>query len=104
MAVGAITAAPAWAQEAACPEGERCGEAFQWGAWGLIALGLLFFAVWLLPAPGSREDEAGNAGLPLMRLLQARIRKETTGWRRWQWPLLGLFFLGLGIATLAGWR
>lgn len=97
-------AVPAWAQEAACPGGEACIDSFRWGAWGLIALGLLFLGMWLLPEPGRHEDEAGNAGLPLIRLLQARIEKEVSGWRRWQWPVLGVFFLGLGIATLAGWR
>ena len=96
-------AVPAWAQET-CADGAPCAAATQWGAWGLIAIGLAFIAVWLMPAPGRREDEVGNAGLPLMRLLQARIQKELTGWRRWQWPVLGTFFIGLGVATLAGWR
>lgn len=103
VAVAVIAALPAWAQET-CAGGEPCGEAVRWGAWGLIILGLMFFAVWMMPPPRRREDEVGNAGLPLIRLLQARIQKEMTGWRRWQWPVLGLFFLGLGIATLAGWR
>lgn len=97
-------ALPAWAQEAACPDGELCVEAFRWGAWGLIALGLLSFTVGLLPESRPSKDAAGNVGLPLIGVLQARLQKEMTGWRRWQWPAMGVFFLGLGISTLAGWR
>lgn len=101
-ALSSALAVPAWAQDTVCPDGESCVAAFRWGAWGMIVMGLLFFVVWLLPETGPREDESGNAGLPLLGPLQARLAKETTGWRRWQWPVLGVFFLGLGIAALAG--
>jgi hypothetical protein len=39
-----------------------------------------------------------------MGFLQALIRRETTGWRRWQWPVMGLFFIGLGLTFLWGGR
>lgn len=101
--------APAWGQgevtPADCADAAGCVESVRWGAWGLIGLGLLFVAVGIMPPPRRREDEVGNAGgLSLLRGLQVRIEKETTGWRRWQWPVLGLFFIGLGAATLVGWR
>jgi hypothetical protein len=99
-------AAPAWGQgEDDCAVAADCVGGAGWGAWGMIGLGLLFLAVGALPPPRRREDEVGNTGgLSLLRLLQARMEKETTGWRRWQWPVLGLFFIGLGAATLVGWR
>lgn len=99
-----LVAAPAWAQDAVCPNGESCVESYRWGAWGLIALGLLFFAIFFIPA--ARRDEGGTSGvgLSLISFLQVRIEKETTGWRRWQWPVLGVFFVGLGISFLTGWR
>lgn len=101
--------APAWGQggvtAADCADAAGCVDGASWGAWGLIGLGLLFLAVGVMPPPRRREDEAGNAGSrSLLSVLQARIEKETTGWRRWQWPVLGLFFAGLGAATLFGWR
>ena len=87
----------------ACPPGEVCGEVATMGAWGLIVLGLLFWLVALLPF--RRAGEAGEGqGISLLTRLQMRIEKETTGWRRLQWPLLGLFFITLGVATLVGWR
>jgi len=74
----------------------------RWGAWGLIVMGVLFCALALVPPrPQELEREGGFA---LLRMLQARIEKELTGWRRLQWPVLGLFFIALGVATLAGWR
>lgn len=103
--VAIITGAtmPAWAQET-CANGAACVDAFRGGAWGLVVIGLLFFAVGVLPATAPSKDEAGNTSLPLIGLLQARIAKETTGWRRWQWPVLGVFCVGLGLAHLAGGR
>jgi hypothetical protein len=103
-ALWAAFALPAWAQDAACPGGEPCNEELRWGAWGMIGLGLLFFAVWFIPNQPPREDESGNTSLPLIGRLQVRIQQELTGWRRWQWPLLGIFFIGIGIASLSGWR
>lgn len=85
------------------PPAELPGEVATLGAWGLIVLGLLFWLVALLPyrAPG----EAGEGqGFPLLRVLQKRMEKETTGWRRLQWPILGLAFIALGVATLLEWR
>ena len=78
---------------------EEPDPAFWWGAWGLIAMGVLFFLITVMPY---RAPEDGG-GLPLLRGLQARMETETTGWRRWQWPLIGLFFVGLGSAMLLGW-
>ncbi len=96
----------AWAQgEAACAPGETCAAASPYGAWAMIALGLMFFAIWLMPR--SRESEDGYSplgGIPMLQGLQRRIDRELTGWRRHQWPVLGLFFVGLGLATLFGWR
>ena len=82
-----------------CPPGEVCGQAAVLGSWGLIAVGLLFSLVALLPASGQEASREGK-GWSLLGTLQARIEKETTGWRRLQWPLLGLVFVGLGVATL----
>lgn len=103
-ALSPALAVPVWAQEAACPEGEPCGEALRLGAWGLIAIGLLFLTLWFRPKPKPGQDEAGKLGLPGMGFLQVLIRRETTGWRRWQWPVMGLFFIGLGLAFLSGGR
>ena len=36
--------------------------------------------------------------------MHRRIDRELSGWRRLQWPVIGLFFAGLGVATLMGWR
>lgn len=97
----------AWAQsevtEPVCPPGADCGEVTRWGAWGLIFLGLIFFAVWFVP-PRRKPEEGGSRidALPMMAALQRRIDKELTGWRRFQWPLMGLFFIALGLAALFG--
>jgi hypothetical protein len=109
LSLAVALSAPVWGQGEAtpadCAAAEICVDGVRWGAWGMIGLGLLFLAVGVIPPPRRREDEVGNAGgLSLLRVLQARIEKETTGWRRWQWPVLGLFFIGLGAATLFGWR
>lgn len=89
-----------------CPSGAACGEAVRWGAWGLVALGILFFAVGLMPArlQSLEEEQTGWNRASLVRMLQKRMETEQTGWRRLQWPVLGLFFTGLGLATLLGWR
>ena len=97
-------AVPARAQEAACPDGEPCDASMRLGAWGLIALGLLFLTLWFRPKPRPSEDEAGKIGFPGMGFLQVLIRRETTGWRRWQWLVMGLFFIGLGLVFLWGGR
>ena len=97
----------AWAQEEpgndACPPGEVCGQVAFVGSWGLIVLGLLFFLVALLPYRGTGEAGEGHS-FSLLTRLQMRIEKETTGWRRLQWPALGIFFITLGVATLLEWR
>ena len=99
----------AWAQatvELPCPqasEGTDCAEVTRWGAWGLIFLGLIFFAVWFVP-PRRRPEEGGSKidSLPMMAALQRRIDKELSGWRRFQWPLMGVFFITLGLAAMFG--
>ncbi len=102
-----LAAAPpeAWAQaaELRC-EGANCPEVTRKGAWGLIILGVMFFAIFLMPPRRASEKGVGFMdSLPIMGALQRRIDKELTGWRRFQWPLIGLFFLWLGFAFLFGW-
>lgn len=93
------------AAEPACEPGQVCVQATHWGAWGLIALGLVFLAVWLMPSRRRSEEEESALGrMPMLRALQSRIDKEMTGWHRYQWLVLGLFFVALGVATLFGWR
>jgi hypothetical protein len=106
--VGA-TAAPAWAQlgGTTCEPGVDCPEAAsRWGAWGLIGLGLMFFALWLMPVRlrDEEEEQTGWSRVALLRTLQRRFEKERAGWRNLQWPVLGAFFLILGFAYLLGWR
>ena len=31
------------------------------------------------------------------------MKNRLTGWRRFQWPVIGLFFMALGFAFLFGW-
>lgn len=89
-----------------CTPGEACADVTRWGAWGLIMLGLLFFAVGLMPArlQSLEEEQTGWNRASLVRMLQKRMETEQSGWRRLQWPVLGVFFTGLGLATLLGWR
>lgn len=98
----------AWAQggatSAACAPGQDCAPVTVWGAWGMIAIGLVFFLVWLMPSQQVSEEGSAAGALTMMQRLQKRIDREMTGWRRFQWPVLGLFFIGVGIAYLAGWR
>ena len=95
----------AWAQAAAelpC-EGEDCAEAARVGGWGLIFLGALFFSLWFMPPRANSEKGRGFMdSLPMMGTLQRRLDKELSGWRRFQWPVLGVFFIAVGVATLAG--
>ncbi len=106
FAVLLAAAAPeAWAQaaELSC-EGADCPETAGRGAWGLIILGAIFFAIWFMPPRRIPEGGGGFMdSLPIMGTLQRRIDKELTGWRRFQWPLIGLFFMALGVAFLFGW-
>ena len=107
--IGLILAPGAWAQnqppEPLCAPGQDCTEAARWGAWGLIFLGIMCFVVWLEPPRRSSEGEASALHrIPMLGVLQRRLDKERTGWRRFQWPVLGAFFIALGAATLAGWR
>ena len=71
---------------------------------GLGFLGALFFSLWFMP-PRAKSKKGGGFmdSLPMMGALQRRIDKELTGWRRFQWPLIGLFFMSLGVAFLFGW-
>ena len=79
-------------------------EATRRGAWGLIFLGAIFFAIWFMPPRANSEKGVGFMdSLPIMGALQRRIDKELTGWRRFQWPLIGLSFMSLGLAFLFGW-
>lgn len=95
----------AWAQDGpVCTPGEDCAAAEGYGAWAMIAFGLLFFAIWLMPPRANSEKGRGFMdSLPMMGALQRRIDRELTGWRRFQWPVLGVFFVGLGVANLLGW-
>jgi hypothetical protein len=111
IAVLAGASPEAWAQatvELPCPqasEGTDCAEVTRWGAWGLIFLGLMCFVVWLEPPRRSSEgEESALHRIPMLGVLQRRLDKERIGWRRFQWPVLGAFFIALGAATLAGWR
>ena len=110
IVVLAATASEAWSQAAAelsCDQASGaadCPEAARGGAWGLIALGVIFFAVWFMPPRANSEKGVGFMdSLPIMGALQRRIDKELTGWRRVQWPLIGLSFMSLGFAFLFGW-
>ncbi len=81
-----------------------CVEATRLGGWGLIFLGATFFAMWFMPPRADSEKGVGFMdSLPIMGTLQRRIDKELTGWRRFQWPLIGLSFMSLGFAFLFGW-
>ncbi len=108
----ALAAAPpeVWAQAAgelpcAQDSGDAdCPEAARLGAWGLIILGLIFFAVYLVPPrPGPEEGGGYIDKLPVVAALHRRMDKELSGWRRFQWPLMGSFFVALGLAALLGW-
>ncbi len=103
--VSLAAAAPeAWAQAELRCEGADCAEAARSGGWGLIFLGAIFFAVWFMPPRRTSEKGTGFMdSLPMLGTLQRRIDKELTGWRRFQWPLIGLFFMALGCAFLFGW-
>ena len=100
----------AWAQAVAelpCTQASGdadCPEATRRGAWGLIFLGAIFFAIWFMPPRANSEKGVGFMdSLPIMGALQRRIDKELTGWRRFQWPLIGLSFMSLGFASLFDW-
>ena len=104
----ALAAAPpeVWAQasgELPC-EGADCPEVAARGGWGLIFLGALFFSLWFMPPRATSEKGRGFMdSLPMMGTLQRRLDKELSGWRRFQWPLIGLSFMALGFASLFGW-
>lgn len=104
-AASMIGAAAAWAQGEPGAVDEAAVE--RWGGWAMLATGMVFFAMWLMPA-GPTEEEGDQAGwttrVPMLQGLHRRIDRELTGWRRLQWPVLGLFFAGLGVASLMGWR
>ena len=109
--VALAAAAPeAWAQAVTalpCAQGSAgadCPEVARRGAWGLIVLGAIFFAIWFMPPRRTSEKGSGFMdSLPMLGTLQRRIDKELSGWRRFQWPLIGLFFMALGFAFLFGW-
>ena len=105
VAASVIGAAAAWAQTE--PGIAEDAAVARWGGWAMVAAGMVFFAVWLMPS--GPKDEDGDAAdwttrVPMLQGLQRRIDRELSGWRRLQWPVLGLFFGGLGVATLMGWR
>lgn len=88
-----------------CGPDEICGPASTTGSWGLIALGILFWLVALMPSnKGEGDDTAPKTKIPFLSMLQTRMDKETKGWRRLQWPVLGFAFIALGVATLLDWR
>jgi hypothetical protein len=95
----AAAAPEVWAQTA----GERPEVAGR-GGWGLIFLGALFFSLWFMP-PRAKSEKGGGFmdSLPMMGALQRRLDQELSGWRRFQWPLIGLAFMALGAAFLFGW-
>ena len=104
LVVLAVTAPEAWAQAELPCEGADCPETAGRGAWGLIFLGALFFAIWFMPPRAKSEKGVGFMdSLPVMGALQRRMDKELSGWRRFQWPLIGLSFMLLGFAFLFGW-
>ncbi len=93
--IGLALAPEAWAQAAAelpCAQdsgGEDCVDATRVGGWGLIFLGVMFFAIWFMPPRANSEKGRGFMdSLPIMGALQRRIDKELTGWSRFQWPLI----------------
>jgi hypothetical protein len=105
MVLLAAAAPEAWAQaaEVRC-QGPDCAEATRQGGWGLIILGAMFFAIWFMPPRRASEKGVGFMdSLPIMGTLQRRIDKELSGWRRFQWPVIGLSFMALGAAFLFGW-
>ncbi len=98
----------AWAQaDLPCAQdsgGADCPEVAKRGGWGLIFLGALFFSLWFMPPRAKSEKDRGFMdSLPMMGTLQRRLDKELSGWRRFQWPLIGLSFMALGVAFLLGW-
>ncbi len=101
-----LAAAPpeAWAQAEPLCEGADCPEIARRGGWGLIFLGALFFSLWFMPPRAKSEKGRGFMdSLPMMGSLQRRLDKELSGWRRFQWPVIGLSFMSLGTAFLFGW-
>ena len=106
LVVLASASPEAWAQavaESPC-EGADCPEVAGRGGWGLIFLGALFFSLWFMPPRADSEKGRGFMdSLPIMGTLQRRLDKELSGWRRFQWPLIGLSFMLLGVAFLFGW-
>ena len=100
-AASTVGAAAAWAQ--AEPGVVEDAAVARWGGWAMVAMGMVFFAVWLMPS-GAKNGDDRTTSLPMLQGLQRRIDRELSGWRRLQWPVLGLFFAGLGVASLMGWR
>ncbi len=100
----AVAPPEVWAQAEPLCEGADCPDMAGRGAWGLIFLGVLFFAIWFMPPRAESEKGRGFMdSLPMMGALQRRLDMELTGWRRFQWPLIGLSFISLGAAFLFGW-
>ncbi len=106
LLIAALAAAPpeVWAQAEPLCEGVDCPEEVSRGGWGLIFLGALFFSLWFMPPRAQSEKGRGIMdSLPVMGALQRRMDKELSGWRRFQWPLIGLSFMALGFAFMFGW-
>lgn len=106
--VALLCAAPALAQ----PHGAEAAQdpdAGRFGAWGLIALGAAVFVVFFgagrsrgtKESDEKRDDKPGTgANIPMLGRLQQRIEQETSGWRRYQWPVIGLIFVAIGVLML----
>lgn len=103
-----LCAAPALAQPSGA-EAAHDPDAGRLGAWGLIALGAAVIVVFFgagrsggdKETSGETSDKPGTGtNIPMLGRLQQRIEQETSGWRRYQWPVIGLIFIVIGVLML----